>query len=128
MLEHVADPGRFVDEAVRVTRHGGLLYLSFTVWSSPWGGHETSPWHLVSGGYAKRRYARKYGREPKNVYGESLFKMRVGSALRMVRGRGDVEIVSAEPRYLPTWLRFVVRIPLARELLTWNLVLLLEKV
>ena len=128
VLEHVADPGRFVDEAVRVTRHGGLLYLSFTVWSSPWGGHETSPWHLVSGGYAKRRYARKYGREPKNVYGESLFKMRVGSALRMVRGRGDVEIVSAEPRYLPTWLRFVVRIPLARELLTWNLVLLLEKV
>ncbi|HLK46396.1 MAG TPA: class I SAM-dependent methyltransferase, partial [Acidimicrobiales bacterium] len=61
VLEHVRDPGRFIDEAVRVTRPGGLVYLSYTVWWGPWGGHETSPWHLLGGRFALRRYTRKHG-------------------------------------------------------------------
>lgn len=43
VLEHVPDPWRMADEMVRVTRPGGVVYLSFTNWLSPWGGHETSP-------------------------------------------------------------------------------------
>jgi arabinofuranan 3-O-arabinosyltransferase len=127
VLEHVADPRRFVDEAIRVTRPGGLLYLSFTVWRSPWGGHETSPWHLVSGRYALRRYTKKHGHPPKNVFGESLFAVSVHDALRLVEGRDDVDVLVAEPRYYPSWARFIVRVPVLRELLTWNLVLLLER-
>ena len=45
----------------------------------------------------------------------------------MVRRRHDVELVAAEPRYFPRWARGIVRVPVLRELLTWNLVLLLEK-
>ena len=41
VLEHVRDPAGFIDEMIRVTRPGGLVYLSYTVWLSPWGGHET---------------------------------------------------------------------------------------
>ncbi len=127
VLEHVVDPRRFLDESIRVTRPGGLLYLSFTVWHGPWGGHETSPWHLVSGEYARRRYERRHGRPPKNVFGESLFKVHVGTVLKELRERGDVEVVAVEPRYYPSWARFIVKVPVLRELLTWNLVVLLEK-
>src|SRR5690606_8541786 len=38
VLEHVADPQTFLSELVRVTRPGGLIYVSFTNWLSPWGG------------------------------------------------------------------------------------------
>ena len=41
VLEHVAEPWRFAGETVRVTRPGGTVFLSFTSWLSPWGGHET---------------------------------------------------------------------------------------
>jgi SAM-dependent methyltransferase len=127
VLEHVVDPARFLDESVRVAKPGGLVYCSFTVWWGPWGGHETSPWHLVSGSYAKRRYTKHNGHPPKNVYGESLFSVHVGEVLKLVRHRKDVEIVAIEPRYYPSWARFIVRLPLLREVLTWNLVVLLEK-
>lgn len=127
VLEHVPDPGTFVDEMVRVTRPGGLVYLSYTLWLSPWGGHETSPWHFLGGRYAARRYARRHGRPPKNVYGESLFPIGAGRVLRAVRGREDVRVLEARPRYYPGWCGFLVRLPLLRELLTWNLLLILRR-
>jgi SAM-dependent methyltransferase len=50
VLEHVADPIGLIGEMIRVTRPGGLIYLSFTNWYSPWGGHEMSPWHYLGCG------------------------------------------------------------------------------
>ncbi len=47
VLEHVDDPQTFLSEMVRVTRPGGLIYVSFTNWLSPWGGHEWAPWHYL---------------------------------------------------------------------------------
>src|SRR6266700_2024506 len=46
-LEHVPDPMGLAEEMIRVTRPGGLVYLSYTNWYSPWGGHEMSPWHYL---------------------------------------------------------------------------------
>jgi SAM-dependent methyltransferase len=127
VLEHVADPAKFIDESVRVARSGGQVYLSFTVWWSPWGGHETSPWHYLSGRYAARRYERRNGHPPKNVFGESLFALKVSTVMHLLKTRDDVELIVAEPRYLPRWAGFVVRVPVVRELVTWNLVTLFEK-
>ncbi|HEV3328288.1 MAG TPA: alpha-(1-_3)-arabinofuranosyltransferase family protein [Acidimicrobiales bacterium] len=127
VLEHVADRERFIDEAVRVARPGGQIYLSFTVWRSPWGGHETSPWHQISGEYALRRYTKKHGHPPKNVFNETMFAVRAGTILKHVRAREDVQILSAEPRYYPAWAKWIVHVPGFREFLTWNLVVLLEK-
>jgi ubiquinone/menaquinone biosynthesis C-methylase UbiE len=127
VLEHVADPGRMLDEMVRVTRPGGTVFVSFTPWFSPWGGHETAPWHFLGGGYARRRYARKMGHEPKNKFGESLFALTVGKALRWARKCDEAVFVRALPRYHPWWAIWIVRVPFLRELASWNLVLVLRR-
>jgi SAM-dependent methyltransferase len=128
VLEHVADAERFVTEMVRVTRPGGLIYLSFTAWFSPWGGHETAPWHYLGGERAARRYEARHGRPPKNRYGRSLFARHVGETLRLVGGLGDeVRVLEALPRYLPGWLHWIVRVPGLREIATWNLLVVMRR-
>jgi SAM-dependent methyltransferase len=42
VLEHVRDPAGLIDEMIRVTRPGGLVYLSYAVWLSPAGGQVLS--------------------------------------------------------------------------------------
>ena len=69
VLEHVRDPNGLIDEMVRVTRPGGLVYLSYTNWLSPWGGHETSPFHYLGGHDAARRYVGGTARSRKTCTG-----------------------------------------------------------
>lgn len=69
VLEHVARPEAMLAEMVRVTKPGGIVFVSYTTWLSPWGGHETSPWHFLGGHYARGRYVRRHGHEPKNRFG-----------------------------------------------------------
>jgi arabinofuranan 3-O-arabinosyltransferase len=129
VLEHVADPVRMADEMVRVTRPGGLVFLSYNNWFAPNGGHETAPWHYLGGRRAADRYTRRHGRRPKNDYGVSLFPTTVAQMLRWkdaaVRS-GAVTVVDVLPRYHPRWARGVVRVPALREVLTWNLLLVLR--
>lgn len=127
VLEHVANPDIMLSEMVRVTKPGGLVFCSYTLWLSPWGGHETSPWHFLGGAYAARRYARRHGHPPKNVYGTSLFAVSAARTLRWVQHCDDVEVVELLPRYHPWWAWWIVRIPGVREVLTWNLALVLRR-
>ena len=127
VLEHVRDPAGLIDEMIRVTRPGGLVYLSYTVWLGPWGGHESAPFHYLGGNYALRRYIRRHGKKPKNVYGETMFPLGVGQVLSLVRRRPDVTVAEARPRYYPRWCRFLIFLPGLRELLTWNLLLILRR-
>jgi len=127
VLEHVRDPNGLIEEMIRATKPGGLIYLSFTNWYSPWGGHEMSPWHYLGAGPAERRYQRKHDRLPKNRVGTSLFPLHIGEVLRMTRGRTDVTVLSARPRYYPGWLRPLVLVPGLREIATWNLLLILRR-
>ncbi|MBA0049972.1 class I SAM-dependent methyltransferase [Streptomyces sp. AJS327] len=127
VLEHVADPQTFLSEMVRVTRPGGLIYVAFTNWYSPWGGHETAPWHYLGHARARARYERRTGRPAKHTLGENLFAVHVGPTLRHVRARPDVEIVSARSRYWPFLAGAVTRVPGLREVATWNLLLILRR-
>jgi SAM-dependent methyltransferase len=127
LLEHVDDPWGVARELVRVVRPGGLLVLSYTIWLGPWGGHETSPWHYLGGDYAARRYERKTGHPPKNVFGTSLFKTSVAAGLRWAGSAPRVSIVEVRPRYLPPASRLLLAVPGLRELVTWNLWLVLRK-
>jgi SAM-dependent methyltransferase len=127
VLEHVPDPWRMADEMVRVTRPGGLVFLSYTVWLGPWGGHETSPWHYAGGAWAARRYTRRHGHPPKNVYGRSLFAVSVRDGLRWARGVPGATLLAAVPRYAPSWADRLVDVPGVREVATWNLALVLRR-
>lgn len=130
VLEHVPDPWLMAEEMVRVTRPGGTVLVSYTTWWGPWGGHETSPWHFLGGRRARRRYRRTHGHEPKNRFGESLFAVTVRAGLRWAQAQersGAVEVVALLPRYNPRWSWWLLRVPLVREVVTWNLVLVLRK-
>lgn len=126
-LEHVGDPWGFLAELVRITRPNGLVFVGVTNWLSPWGGHETSPWHYLGGSRAARRYETRTGRPPKNLYGTSLHRVGVGETLAWARRRSDVSVIDAFPRYYPSWCRPLVRIPGLREVATWNLALVMER-
>jgi SAM-dependent methyltransferase len=128
VLEHVREPARMLAEMIRVTRPGGIVYLAFTNWYSPWGGHEMAPWHYLGAGYAEQRYTRRMHAAPKNKPGTGLFPVHVGSTLRGIRSRGDVVVLDALPRYYPRWTRLVLSVPGLREVVTWNLLLVLSPV
>jgi SAM-dependent methyltransferase len=127
LLEHVRDFDQVADEIVRVVRPGGVVALSYTIWWGPWGGHETSPWHYLGGHRAARRYERVNGRPPKNVYGTSMFAASTREGLRWIQGRPDLEVLEVRPRYLPPWSRWLLRVPVVRELLVWNLWIVARK-
>lgn len=127
LLEHVTEPERVADEMVRVLAPGGVLILSYTNWLSPWGGHETSPFHWLGGTRAVTRYTRKYGRPPKNIVGVSLFRVSVAQMLRWARNNADVDVLSVRPRYLPRWAAWIARVPMLREVATWNLLIVIRK-
>ena len=127
VLEHVKEPWTMADEMVRVTKPGGLVFLSYTLWYGPWGGHETAPWHFLGGHRAARRYERKHGHPPKNVFGTSLFPVTAAAGLRWARRQTATETVAVIPRYLPRWSWWVLRVPVLRELVTWNLAIVLRK-
>jgi SAM-dependent methyltransferase len=127
VLEHVSEPWRMAEEMLRVTRPGGVAFVSYTVWYGPWGGHETAPWHYLGGSFARRLYRRRRGREPKNRYGESLFSLTVRDGLRWAARQDAGDVVAIVPRYNPRWSWWLLRVPLLREVVTWNLVLVLRK-
>ncbi len=121
VLEHVSDGWRMLEELVRVTRPGGTIFVSFTPWLSPWGGHETAPWHYLGGRRAADRYARRHGRRPKNDFGRTLFAYRAGAVRRWARRHPQLTFVRAYPRYHPWWAWWITMVPGLRELACWNL-------
>lgn len=130
VAEHVPDPWRMADEMLRVTKPGGVMIYSYTVWLGPFGGHETGLWqHYVGGEFAARRYEQKMGKPPKNRWGESLFNVSAAEGLeyaRKVHGE-SAELVAAFPRYHPWWAWWMVRVPGLREFAVSNLVLVFQK-
>ena len=126
VLEHVPEPWTMADEMVRVVRPGGTVFLSYTLWFGPWGGHETSPWHYLGGTWAADRYAAQRGSRPKNDFGVSMFKVTASAGLRWARRQPRAGLVAAVPRYLPRWTTSLVHVPGLREVAMWNLLLVMQ--
>lgn len=126
VVEHVPDPAAMCDEMVRVTKPGGLVVVSYTVWLGPFGGHETGLWpHYVGGDFARRRYERTHGHPPKNVWGKSLFAVSAKWGLDWAAASG-AEQITAFPRYHPSWAWWLTSVPVLREFAVSNLVLVLK--
>jgi len=124
VAEHVREPWLLGREMLRVTRPGGLVVLSYTVWLGPFGGHEMGLTHYFGGARAADRYARKHGRRPKNDYGSSLFAVSAADGLEWAASTGA--LVAAFPRYHPRWAWWMTRIPVLREFTVSNLVLVMQ--
>ena len=124
VAEHVPEPWTMAEEMCRVTRPGGLVVVSYTLWYGPFGGHEMGLTHYLGGERARRLYERRHGHPPKNYYGESLFE--VGCAEGSTgRGHHLRRPAGRVPRYHPRWAWWLVRARPARILVS-NLVLVLR--
>ena len=124
VAEHVPRPWQLGAEMLRVTRPGGLAVLSYTVWLGPFGGHEMGLTHYLGGARAAARYARKHGHPAKNDYGSSLFAVSAAEGLSWAASTGA--LVAAFPRYHPRWAWWLTSVPVLREFLVSNLVLVLS--
>jgi SAM-dependent methyltransferase len=126
VAEHVRQPWRLGREMLRVTKPGGLAVLSYTVWLGPFGGHEMGLTHYLGGARAAARYTRKHGHRPKNNYGSSLFAVSAADGLQWAANTGA--LIAAFPRYHPRWAWGLTSVPVLREFLVSNLVLVLRPV
>ena len=56
-----------------------------------------------------------------------MYKTHVGPALRWARRQPNARLLEAIPRYHPDWASGILRVPGAREVLTWNLTMILRR-
>ncbi|GED96049.1 putative methyltransferase [Gordonia crocea] len=127
VVEHTPRPWEMADEMIRVTRPGGVIIISYTLWWGPFGGHEMGLTHYLGGHRAAARYTRRHGHPPKNFYGESLFKVTAAQGLAWARSARGASLLGAFPRYLPRWMWWVLKVPGVREVAATNLVLVLRR-
>lgn len=126
VLEHLSDPGLLIGSAATLLKPGGLFYLSWTNSLSPWWGHEFAPLHYLGARRGARVFDRFSGRTRKHTPYVNLFPYSIGRILRAVRAEPGLQVVRVVPRYYPE-LEFLMRIPLLREFLAWNCVVLVRR-
>ena len=56
-----------------------------------------------------------------------MYAASVAEGLAWAASRRDLELLEVRPRYLPPWGRHLLRIPELRELVTWNLWMVLRR-
>lgn len=126
VLEHLAKPDRFLDSAHSLLSKNGRLFLSWTNWLSPWGGHEFSPFHYLGPRRGHLIYDRVTGKKRKHTPYENLFPTSIGQTLRMIRQSQNLQVLNVAPRYY-TELAFLMRLPVIREFLAWNCAMLIGR-
>lgn len=126
VLEHLGQPERFLRSAHDLLTENGSLYLSWTNWLSPWGGHEFSPWHFLGPTLGTGIYDRLSKRPRFHKPGVNLFPTYIGKVLRVIREESQLEVVKAAPRYY-TEVPLILSVPGLREFATWNCALLLRR-
>ena len=94
-LEHLKDRPGALREFRRVANR---LYLGWTPWFSPYGGHEFSPWHLFG---RTKGYTHELG--------VNLFVTTIDAAVAELRDAGWV-VEDIHPRYWP-WFGFLAWLP-----------------
>jgi SAM-dependent methyltransferase len=127
VFEHLAAPDAFIEHASEILKPGGRLYLSWTNWLSPWGGHEFSPYHYLGAKRGPQLYDSVTGRKRIHTPHVNLFPTYIGCTLKKIRAQKQLRLIKAAPRYYPEF-SFLLHLPVLREFLTWNCALLLEKV
>jgi SAM-dependent methyltransferase len=126
VYEHLAKAREFLGSIHTILSPQGRLYLSWTNWLSPWGGHEFSPFHYLGARRGYRLYDKWVGRPRKHTPLVNLFPTYIGSTLKMIRQSPNLRILRVAPRYY-TELAFLMAIPGIREFLAWNCAVLISR-
>lgn len=126
VLEHLARPFDFLARFSCLLPPGGYLYLSWTNWLSPWGGHDFSPFHYLGPRLGHRVYDRVVRRQRIHTPFVTLYPTHIGPVLRALRCQKQVRVVKVAPRYYPE-LSWITAVPVMREFLTWNCAVLLVR-
>lgn len=126
VLEHLSDPDRFLQKCPSLLKPNGYLYLSWTNWLSPWGGHDFSPFHYFGPKIGHKIFDFLVGKKRIHTPFETLYPTSIGQVMKMIKCVKGISICQSIPRYYPE-LAFLVKIPFLREFLTWNCALLLRR-
>jgi SAM-dependent methyltransferase len=126
VFEHLSKPEQFLDNAHKVLTPKGRLFLSWTNWLSPWGGHEFSPWHFLGPTRGHLIYDKVTGNKRLHTPFVNLFPTYIGRTLRQIKASPHLRLVRMAPRYYPEF-AFIMHLPWVREFLAWNCALLLER-
>jgi SAM-dependent methyltransferase len=126
VLEHLEKPDQFIHSSAKLLAAGGKLYLSWTNWLSPWGGHEFSPLHYLGVHRGYLLYDKLSRRKRFHTPYVNLYPTYIGNILKVIRRDPGLRTVAMAPRYY-TELSFLLRIPGLREFVAWNCALLIGK-
>ena len=74
VFEHITSPQRFLSQIGQTLEPGGWLYLNWTNWLSPWGGHDFSPFHYLGPVWGPRLYDRLIGKPQVSAF-ETLYQL-----------------------------------------------------
>jgi SAM-dependent methyltransferase len=126
VFEHLVKPDKFLGSVHHLLAPQGKLYLSWTNWLSPWGGHEFSPLHYLGVRRGQALYDKLIKKRRNHSVFENLFPTYIGQTFKKLRQNPNLVVLRAVPRYYPEF-SLVLRVPVAREFLTWNCALLIAK-
>ena len=126
VFEHLSEPDRFIVNSDRMLNPGGWLYLTWTNWLSPWGGHEFSPFHYLGAKRGHLVYDRWVGRPRYHTPYRNLFPTYIGRTIRRIDSQKGLQVVRVVPRYYSEF-GFLMKIPVLREFLAWNCAVLARK-
>lgn len=126
VYEHLSKPDRVIEGIGRILNPGGMLYLTWTNWLSPWGGHEFSPFHYLGATRGHLIYDKFSKRKRLHTPGVNLFPTYIGKTIRHINQQPDLRVLKVVPRYY-TEFAFLLWLPIVREFLAWNCAVLARK-
>ena len=126
VFEHLARPQQFIQQIHKMLRPTGKLYLSWTNWLSPFGGHDFAPLHYFGPRFGRWLNFKLKGKWSDHVPYAGLYPTYIGQTLKMLRQNADLKIMRMATRYY-TEFSFILRIPVLREFLAWNCALLIGR-
>ncbi|HWQ90425.1 MAG TPA: class I SAM-dependent methyltransferase [Clostridia bacterium] len=126
VFEHLVNPDKFLQQCASTLKPNGVLYLSWTNWLSPFGGHDFAPLHYLGPRNGQWLFDKLLKRHRNHTIYENLFPTYIGQVLRKIRRNPSTHILHMAPRYY-TEFAFLLRIPILREFLAWNCALVIGK-